>query len=941
MEVGLRVVRGPDWKWQNQDSGEGHVGTVVEIGKPGSTTSPDKTVVVQWDSGSKTNYRVGYQGAYDLRVVDNAPVGVKHPNIICDGCKTQGVQGMRWKCTKCFDFDLCTLCYMGDKHDLTHCFLRFETASSAGVRCPKRAGSAKLQMRGIFTGAKVVRGPDWDWGNQDGGEGKPGRVVDIRGWDNESGRSVANVTWSTGTTNVYRLGHKGKVDLKYISDAPGASCYRDHLPVLGESNEPAAVGVTPSQFKVGDRVRVDLEVDILKAMQEGHGGWNPRMAEYVGKVGTVHRITERGDVRVQYEGCSNRWTFHAGALTKVQQFSVGDYVQISDSIQAVKDLQKGHGEWTENMKAALGKVGKVLKVYVDGDLRVAVGGTTWTFNPAVCTLMPHTQQEMNNTLGSQHNRDDHHTTLTALLEQLLEKHIPSTEPDKLVREAAQGHMDIVREIINKHPDKVDFQSSGKTALQVACHQGHVNIVKLLLAAGANLERQDEDGDTALHYSAFGNQPEVTELLLSKGAKINALNNAGCSTLHVAVNKQQVHCVRVLLQHKCDVNIQDSYGDTALHDAIGKDSKEITEMLVAHPGIDFTLRNRRGFNVLHHAALKGNNHATEKIVLKARQIVDLKKDDGFAALHLAALNGHREVASTLILHGKADVEILNNRKQTPLLLAVSQGHVGLIQLLVNKGAAINAVDEDGDTCLHLALLRQSVATDADPSPVLASIRTHLGLAEGDPETGVMTACFLCKQGASLNQKNHQGKTPLDLVTDPTTRDTLLKYARTSVVAPPASLPTGPMLPPRSPSSSFPPTPSASMPATVPAAATECMVCCDVMANITFDPCGHKIVCSDCCIKMKKCLVCFSPISRKLSPRGSLVDKKQNEESEAQLRELQRKMQEMEDTLNCSICLENVRSVAFMCGHSACTNCAQPLKVCHMCRKPITRKINLFN
>lgn len=76
MEVGLRVVRGPDWKWGNQDGGEGHVGTVVEIGKPGSSTSPDKTVVVQWDSGSRTNYRVGYQGAYDLRVLDNAPIGI-------------------------------------------------------------------------------------------------------------------------------------------------------------------------------------------------------------------------------------------------------------------------------------------------------------------------------------------------------------------------------------------------------------------------------------------------------------------------------------------------------------------------------------------------------------------------------------------------------------------------------------------------------------------------------------------------------------------------------------------------------------------------------------------------------------------------------------------------------------------------------------------------
>lgn len=33
LEVGLRVVRGPDWKWGQQDDGEGHLGTVVEIGK--------------------------------------------------------------------------------------------------------------------------------------------------------------------------------------------------------------------------------------------------------------------------------------------------------------------------------------------------------------------------------------------------------------------------------------------------------------------------------------------------------------------------------------------------------------------------------------------------------------------------------------------------------------------------------------------------------------------------------------------------------------------------------------------------------------------------------------------------------------------------------------------------------------------------------------------
>ena len=75
MEVGLRVVRGPDWKWQNQDNGEGHVGTVIEVGRSANSNTPDKTVVVQWDSGFRTNYRVGYQGFYDLRIYDQAPVG--------------------------------------------------------------------------------------------------------------------------------------------------------------------------------------------------------------------------------------------------------------------------------------------------------------------------------------------------------------------------------------------------------------------------------------------------------------------------------------------------------------------------------------------------------------------------------------------------------------------------------------------------------------------------------------------------------------------------------------------------------------------------------------------------------------------------------------------------------------------------------------------------
>uniref|UniRef100_A0A2K5PJ28 MIB E3 ubiquitin protein ligase 2 n=1 Tax=Cebus imitator TaxID=2715852 RepID=A0A2K5PJ28_CEBIM len=74
VQVGMRVVRGVDWKWGQQDGGEGGVGTVVELGRHGSPSTPDRTVVVQWDQGTRTNYRAGYQGAHDLLLYDNAQI---------------------------------------------------------------------------------------------------------------------------------------------------------------------------------------------------------------------------------------------------------------------------------------------------------------------------------------------------------------------------------------------------------------------------------------------------------------------------------------------------------------------------------------------------------------------------------------------------------------------------------------------------------------------------------------------------------------------------------------------------------------------------------------------------------------------------------------------------------------------------------------------------
>ncbi|KAJ8888999.1 hypothetical protein PR048_008493 [Dryococelus australis] len=71
--------------------------------------------------------------------------GVKHQNIICDGCMEHGIVGMRWKCVRCYDYDLCTHCYMADEHDLTHLFQRFETASSSGFVLGQKSSGACLE----------------------------------------------------------------------------------------------------------------------------------------------------------------------------------------------------------------------------------------------------------------------------------------------------------------------------------------------------------------------------------------------------------------------------------------------------------------------------------------------------------------------------------------------------------------------------------------------------------------------------------------------------------------------------------------------------------------------------------------------------------------------------------------------------------------------------
>jgi hypothetical protein len=66
-------------------------------------------------------------------------------------------------------------------------------------------------LRGAHLGARVKRGPDWEWDNEDNwalGTTTRFDVSDKEGW--------VKVRWDAGTENIYRVGAGGKYDLRVI-----------------------------------------------------------------------------------------------------------------------------------------------------------------------------------------------------------------------------------------------------------------------------------------------------------------------------------------------------------------------------------------------------------------------------------------------------------------------------------------------------------------------------------------------------------------------------------------------------------------------------------------------------------------------------------------------------------------------------------------------------
>lgn len=436
---------------------------------------------------------------------------------------------------------------------------------------------------------------DWQWEDQDGGNLKRGKVTEIQDWSAISPRSAAYIIWDNGAKNLYRIGFEGMADLKVVNDAKGFTVYRDHLPFLGEQDPGRTGGV--HSFQIGDLVNVDLDLEIVQSLQQGHGGWTDNMFECIGATGTVVGIDEDHDVVVAYSS-TNKWTFNPAVLTRVGSsstansttavtptvsaddaaarntytstasagnrtsltttnataavvplplpFAVGDLVQICNDVERIKILQKGHGEWAEAMAPTLGKIGRVQQIYHDNDLKVDVCGTSWTYNPAAVTKVASSDGSIPGSTGE---------SLRALLKKLYECHVSGDSVEELVKAAANGDSARCEEILKRSDSDVNGVFASHTALQAASQNGHLEVIRCLLKYNADVEVEDKDGDRAVHHAAFGDEPAVIEVLTAASADLNARNKRRQTPLHISVNKGHVGVVKALLELACHPSLQ--------------------------------------------------------------------------------------------------------------------------------------------------------------------------------------------------------------------------------------------------------------------------------------------------------------------------------------------------------------------------------------------------
>ena len=300
----------------------------------------------------------------------------------------------------------------------------------------------------------------------------------------------------------------------------------------------------------------------------------------------------------------------------------------------------------------------------------------------------------------------------------------------------------------RDPTNFDFETKPEqTALLWAAAEGHAEVVVELIRAGADHQVLLQSGFTPLLFAARNGHLEVVKALLATGAKINSRIDPhpdwrhrgygsklrpGATTLHVAIENGHFGLAAFLLDAGIDPNAADPIGYTALHAIPGARRVALGDAdPPPEPTGDLTSLELVSDLAAHGADLDARMTGPGLINLGTAVL-------GPTAFLAAAQTADVELMKTLIEAG-ADPLLTDGNNSSALMLAGARTGteaevVAAIELLLAAGIDIDAVNNNGETAMHSAAYRDRSA----PIKLLAA------------------------KGASINvwnRKNKNGTTPL--------------------------------------------------------------------------------------------------------------------------------------------------------------------------------------